>query len=300
MGESGRFYTADGVLREEVGMREARAELLYPSVTEMLNGIAKPYALDQWTKQQLVVAGATTPRLDDENDDEFSERVMTAANEESKTATDRGTEVHRCIGRMLALGDNAGVPADLAEWLYNSIDPRRTNVEKVMVDHSFGYAGTCDFYGLVDDQPAIIDFKTQGVKVRERKTLTLNARTGEKEMRIRKDASPRFYESWPWQIAGYARALKDYELRMERIDAGDIDRIGDPQSFISIIINTNPLHPRAVPDENVWGYWVRRWKPAEMARGYSMLRILTDLWYTVHKFPRPGTAERDRWAGAAA
>ena len=131
--------------------------------------------------------------------------------------------------------------------------------------------GTTDYLGVVQDRLGIVDFKTQNVKV------------------TTKNSPPTYYESWPWQLAGYALAITDYYHRMGAHLYPDA-HVALPERFVSVVINTNPEHPKWA--QGSVGVWSRVWKYADIKRGAEIIKQLASLWYTVNKVPAPGTPER--------
>ena len=104
--ESNHWYTRDGIPRYTVigkngkerntTLRDARTENLVPSVTTILNVMAKP-ALMQWLQKQVLMAALTLPRRDSEPEDDYIARIMDDSKEQGRAAADAGTHIHASI-----------------------------------------------------------------------------------------------------------------------------------------------------------------------------------------------------------
>ncbi len=131
----------------------------------------------------------------------------------SGKAADIGTSVHKYAERFLIDGDETPDPEDPAahagatafrEWFsQHKIQP--ISIERIIYSKRYFYAGTCDFYGYIDDELCVLDFKT----------------------------SSNIYPEMPLQLAAYARALTE-ELGVT-INTGYIVRLdknkGTPHSY---------------------------------------------------------------------
>lgn len=192
--DSAHWYDKDGNPRHDATLREARKEFLLPSVTSILSIKEKP-ALVNWKVAQILSQALTMHREPDESDDAFIERVKAADEEERAKAPDKGSEVHRQI-------------ADYVRGLTE--DPRCEGVDlgpvKSWIDlHTFsgktevrfasplGFGGCIDYEGTADGNPALIDWKTQSVKLDKKG-----------------NPSPAFYDEWCWQLAAYQHAPRIY------------------------------------------------------------------------------------------
>lgn len=167
--EASHWYTTDGQPCYEVpkkdgsGMtkttlRHARELNLLPSVTTILKLLDKP-ALTSWKIEQAVLAVLTTPRLDGEQDDAFTRRVLSTDKEQDRerdTAAQFGTDIHDAIERLIA---GEPFPEKFRPWIepvmsaLNNFGPVVFS-EKILVGK--GYAGRCDLLAGT----TIIDWKT--------------------------------------------------------------------------------------------------------------------------------------------
>lgn len=134
-----------------------------PSVTTVLRALDKP-ALTTWLIRNAVTAALTTPRLPNEPEDAFMERILAHdAEDEAAKARDRGTQIHDALELYLG-GQPARVAPDLLPW----IEPAAKFVlelgeveatEKIVVGD--GYAGKLDLcVKHAVDGRIIVDFKT--------------------------------------------------------------------------------------------------------------------------------------------
>lgn len=92
------FYTirsATGAERS-VTLRDARKIGAVPSVTTVLQVLAKP-ALEAWKVRQGILAALTLTRSDDEPDDAYLARVLADSNAQAKAAAEEGTRIHDAI-----------------------------------------------------------------------------------------------------------------------------------------------------------------------------------------------------------
>ena len=104
--ESNHWYTRDGVPRYTVigkngkerntTLRDARTDNLVPSVTTVLNVMAKP-ALIQWLQKQVLLAALTLPRIPGEPEEVYIERIMSDSKEQGRAAADAGTDIHASL-----------------------------------------------------------------------------------------------------------------------------------------------------------------------------------------------------------
>lgn len=262
--ERARFYTVHGERRDGVDLRAARRDSLLPSLTEMLR-MVDDYGLRLWREHQLLLSGATTPRLPDEDDVAFCERVHQSASEERQAAAERGIRWHRLLGQLVTSGVRPNAPADELPMLEPAFDWVETHLalgeqatsEHVVVNEDVGYAGTTDYCGvyLASDpsepspSPAVVDFKSQNVKLRTLKRGLA--------------PDPSFYMRMVWQLAGYAMGLAPERER---------------RLHISLIVSSNPDCP---------GVWPKIWAPDEVRHGERVVRRISLIWHELKGF---GTA----------
>lgn len=82
-------------------IRDARKLDLVPSVTLVLNCMAKP-ALEAWKARQLLEASMTLPKRDGESLDDYAKRVVEDSKAQGIAAADRGTQLHAAIEKYIA------------------------------------------------------------------------------------------------------------------------------------------------------------------------------------------------------
>lgn len=163
------YYLPDGTMVE--GLREARKAGAYPSVTTVLR-VWPQDGLKKWLRGMDILSAHTTLRLPTESDDEWTERVIAGADEESAKARDTGTRRHAIIEQFnkgqLKIGQHD--PKDLAhcqpyfDWHTKNVQKVRY-AERIVVNNKLGYAGTLDLDCFVIDpiskSPALIDVKNR-------------------------------------------------------------------------------------------------------------------------------------------
>src|SRR6185312_12287386 len=79
-----------------VTLRDARKVGAVPSVTTVLQVMAKP-ALEAWKVRQGILAALTLTRADDEPDDAYLARVLADSNAQAKAAAEEGKRIHDAI-----------------------------------------------------------------------------------------------------------------------------------------------------------------------------------------------------------
>lgn len=87
--------TKDGGLRG-INLRWDRHLGLVPSVTTVLQVVAKPQ-LEMWKVRQGILAALTLSRKEDECDDDYLARVLSDSKQQAKEAAEEGTRIHDAI-----------------------------------------------------------------------------------------------------------------------------------------------------------------------------------------------------------
>lgn len=131
---NGRWYECDGSY--------------YPSVTTALRVVAKGNGFERWLGQAESYEAAIAKR---------------------DAAGQRGTMVHDAIETLLTTGkftpdsswDRKAIKQlqGFANW-HKEAQPEVLSVETFLVDHAYGYAGTCDLVCRIGDETWLIDVKT--------------------------------------------------------------------------------------------------------------------------------------------
>lgn len=133
--DSAHWYTAQGEPCFEIegkngvtrapDIRDARARKLLPSVTSYSKIISKPQ-LTNWIVNGVLEIAAKTPRLPNEQDFEWIQRVSDLSQAERDKPAQRGTAIHAMIEDFLTTGVTTADPVgsracrELREWLDNN------------------------------------------------------------------------------------------------------------------------------------------------------------------------------------
>jgi len=221
--ESGAFRTCHEVPRKGgSGMRattlaDARKLGLLYSVTKVCDVVRKA-ALESWRIEQGILAALTLPRRDGETDDQFAHRVLADADQQSKTARDFGSLLHKQI--ELDLAGQLAKPDWTCEkhlnavrvWLGQNVDEVHAS-EIIVGDPALGVAGKMDLdCTLATFGRAVIDFKCR---------------------RFKKGVPPLYADSDPLQLAAY-RYCREWELLCNN------KLIEGRMKLVSVIIDSDP------------------------------------------------------------
>lgn len=235
---SSHWYDGDGEPHHEAGLKDARDQGLFPSVTSIMKDVLAKPALITWMKNQAVFSALTLPRIPGESDNDFASRAAEDSNKQSSEAAEFGTRIHKAIE-----GLETGEPLEeelrpylesYAKWRHNEVESVLCN-EKTLVSKRLGFAGTVDMIAIVKGLGfCIIDFKTQGVK---------------------KKAA--FYPDWCYQLSAYSQmAFENGIIHTPFING------------VSIVINSTK------PDDIA----IRVWNPEEMSEGFEVFQCLAYVW----------------------
>jgi hypothetical protein len=168
-----RLPTADGRGERATTLADARRLGLYPSVTSILNVLAKP-GLEKWKLDQVAQATLRLPKGEEESTDYWCSRVRNAAFEQVEQAADLGTMIHGALEAAMA-----GEPYDpeLQPYIKPVLEWKATTGIEVidreirLVNKAEGFAGTADVlfrYGQFG--MGILDYKTRKTKRGEKVT----------------------------------------------------------------------------------------------------------------------------------
>jgi hypothetical protein len=171
--DSSHFYRADGTACHTVKgkngqdrattIRDARSLRLIPSVTTYLKSLAKGRNLEQWSYRQVAMAALTYPRkADDVLDDQFLDKIIDDAFQQTRDAADLGGKVHKALEQFFA-----NEPHDpemevyvqaVAGWMASE-NVHVMQRELTIVNQRDGYAGRAD--GIIDSRHGlgILDYK---------------------------------------------------------------------------------------------------------------------------------------------
>jgi hypothetical protein len=140
-------------------LRDAREHDLVPSVTTVLAQISKP-GLTTWLNQQLLLAALTLPRIENESEQDWIDRIMVDSKSASKEASQRGTDIHAVIEQFyrsdVYLPEYPIYVHKTNEALVNAFGPQKWIAEESFA-HASGYGGKVDLYAK---SGFIVDIKT--------------------------------------------------------------------------------------------------------------------------------------------
>lgn len=228
----------------------------YRSVTNVLGVIGKP-GLVKWQIEQAILSSLTLPRVMNENEHEFAERVIVDSESQTRKAAELGTLMHAYAEDFLAGGQLPKPTTDqilmtpFFKWVGANVNSVIAS-EVVVVNHEHAYAGKLDAaVELKDGTHAIIDIKSKDVAVD-----------------VRGLPKPVFYDEWAMQLAAYAYAGVPGEPR-------------DDWKLISIILNRN-----IDAAESAKGPFIKEWT-SDRERHMRGFIAACDLW-TYQKGGIPG------------
>lgn len=165
--EAGHWYTKDGLPAYTVigsngkerptTLRDARNMDLVPSVTTILNVAAKP-GLIAWMQRQVLMAALTLPRMENESEEVYLERIIHDSKEQGKRAADAGTDIHAQIQTHYENESTSVTDTVMAvdTILYRSFGDQKWTCERSF-SHDLGFGGKVDMIG--DD--VVVDIKTK-------------------------------------------------------------------------------------------------------------------------------------------
>jgi hypothetical protein len=167
--ESNHWYTRDGLPQYTVEakkggqrnttLRDARTMNLVPSVTTILNVMAKP-ALTAWLQQQVLLAALTLPRRPDEPEKEYIERIIKDSKEQGRSAADEGTNIHAAIQNYYEGGqitEHAKQVEGCQKEIIKVFGEQKWISEKSFA-HELGFGGKSDLYS---ESGIVLDVKTK-------------------------------------------------------------------------------------------------------------------------------------------
>lgn len=145
-----------------------------PSVTNVLSIVDRP-ALKGWAAEQAIRA-MIADGYNGTDVDEAVDLYKYAFNKVSKDAADQGTRAHTLAERLtqdlplpssISAEDEAFADAYLAFWADH--DPTPVSTETTVLDPDVGYAGTADLFAVIEGKSVVLDWKTRGKKLDEKK-----------------------------------------------------------------------------------------------------------------------------------
>jgi hypothetical protein len=166
--ESGHWYARDGTPAYTVvgangktrntTLKDARQHNLVPSVTSIINVVAKP-GLERWKQQQLLLAALTLPKVNSESEDEYIDRIISDSKEQGKAAANAGTDIHASIESFYR-GEPRDTHTAHVQAVVNLLLERfgtQPWIAERSFSHDLGFGGKCDLHC----QDIVLDVKTK-------------------------------------------------------------------------------------------------------------------------------------------
>ncbi len=149
-------------------LRDARKLSLWPSVSEILNIVAKP-ALTNWIVDNAILSALTYPKKESETDKQWVARVKKDGADIANIAATIGSSIHFAVEQKF-LGTDDPVYSELAQTVVSAIYERFGTTKGWEVESSFAYDG---YGGCIDllnrDLNIIIDYKTKEKMIKGKK-----------------------------------------------------------------------------------------------------------------------------------
>lgn len=229
--------SADGKKKVKTTLAHAKKLGLVPSVTTVLSLLAKP-ELDAWRAEQLLLASLTLHRLDNESDQDYVKRIIADSEAYSQQAMDFGNTIHAYIEYLFAVdAERPDVEDKFADAITAFIREHKISGNCEILASNERVAGRVDFFGEFDGHTAIIDWKSQGTK----------------------NGKVNYYETWIYQLVGYARLLKQ-----------DLNSI----KLINVVISKEGFVDHKV------------WEQEDVDRASQIFDSLVDLFYLIKKLDK--------------
>lgn len=169
-------------------MKDAKAQGLFPSVTEYIRLLANP-GIERYKMLNLAKVCYESMPVYDETVEEWSAAVLEKSTKDAGDAADLGSSIHAAIESYYVHGhydEQWAVYVQPTTDLIHKIGLAVHEAEKVLVNAKEGYAGTADgIFTAIEPLPfcGILDFKSQ-----------------------RFDEKPNSYPSHVYQLAAYHMA----------------------------------------------------------------------------------------------
>ena len=167
--ESNHWYTRTGAPQYTVvgangkqrntTLADARKNALVPSVTTILNIMAKP-ALTNWLQQQVLLSALTLPKRPDETDKDYCERIINDSKETGRSAAEAGTDIHASVQGWYEnnpTGNHVESVKACDEAITQTFGLQDWISERSFA-HELGFGGKCD---LFCPEGIVIDIKTK-------------------------------------------------------------------------------------------------------------------------------------------
>lgn len=237
------FYTPSGEPAHEGGLKTARQNGYFPSVTTITHIVANE-GIVRYRIRQMMEAALTLPRLPNESDDAFIARLTADSIEHSEQAKELGTLIHDVFSTYFITGEWKGhhIPPLQRPSVMMALQYIQERQFRGLSEVSFafnGYGGQIDFFGVdIDGEKYILDIKTQEAKQKN------------------KNGTPQFspHKEWALQLAAYRLAVANHPDYKDYAGA----------QCVNLIISTNPDIP---------GYKARPW-PEYHTTNFNLTRAL--------------------------
>ena len=225
------WYTKDGTpqhwveskngVKRATTLRDARKLNLVPSVTSVLDIMAKP-GLDRWKINQTIEASFRIRRKEYEEDDQLAKRILAESKRSTEEASERGVRIHDLLESFFKTGnipnnkEDEAIIRSVQTLLYANCGEQDWISEETFA-HSDGYGGMVDLHCKETESGStawVIDFKTKEFDA------------GAKNLA---------YDSMGCQLAAYRKGLGYAPFENTKMDRIQVARIANV--FIS---STNP------------------------------------------------------------
>lgn len=166
--EQNHWYAMDGspmyTVKSKEGndrattLRDARKLNLLPSVTTIIKCAASP-GLEAWKLNQMLLAALTLPRIENEPEESFVQRIVKDSKEHAKKAAERGTEVHAAIETFydgIMLANMAEYQVGVGQSIEEAFGRLEFKSEKSFAS-KHGFGGKVDLHA----DNVVIDLKTK-------------------------------------------------------------------------------------------------------------------------------------------
>ncbi len=261
--QAGHWYALDGSPVYELPctskdamrpttIKDARKLELVPSVTLVLNAIAKP-GLEAWKARQLLEASLTLPRNKGESLDDYAKRVVEDAKAQGIAAAERGTELHAAIENYIQNGPGiSGWEAHILK-LIETLDQHGIDLRRGLPEHSFAtsingmwFGGKVDYHAK-DGQPCLIDFKSKD--------------------KIPEDGKRLAWDEHVIQLGAYGFGL------FQVVTSGDRPWKWQPFRGLNVFVGVSDCEVRVVEHT-----------PADLERGFELFQCVLEYWCRSKKF----------------
>ena len=142
-------------------LADARKMNLVPSVTTIIKSAASP-GLEAWKLNQMLLAALTLPRIENEPEEEFVQRIVKDSKEHAKMAAERGSAVHTAIESMYS-GVMHSEYAEHQAGCYRAIELEYGITEfqpEKAIAHEFGFGGKVDLFSR-EGNGVVLDVKSK-------------------------------------------------------------------------------------------------------------------------------------------